>query len=63
MNCLWGQIVRFVSDVAEIIMLEHNLKNGWMDELMNECEAATSYGHVALESSGFIIEKHCMKKV
>jgi hypothetical protein len=49
--------------VAEIIVLEHNLKNGWMDELMNESEAATSYGHVALESSGFIIEKHCTKKV
>ena len=30
---------------------------------MNECEAATSFSHVALDSSVFIIEEHCMQKV
>jgi hypothetical protein len=68
---LRGKIILFVSDVAEIIVLEHNLKNEWLDEWMkernnesvNECEAATTFWHVALDSSVFIIEKHCMQKV
>jgi hypothetical protein len=41
MNCLCGEIGRFVSDVAEVIVLEHNLKR--MNEWTNECEAATSF--------------------
>ena len=32
MNYLRGKIIRFVSDVAEISVLENNLKNEWLDE-------------------------------